>query len=92
MDDRFELLRHRYRVRAADHLRALEQAIVVGDRICAATIAHKLSGSGASFGFPEVSLLAEPLELAAEAETDMGEVRRLAEPLLVELSRIAQPE
>ena len=90
MDERFELLRQRYRERAANQLRALEAALASADREATATVAHKLSGSGAIFGFPQVSRLAEPLELAAEKGGDEAELRRLARPLLAELARIAQ--
>jgi len=90
MDEQFKLLRQRYRERAGERLLALDRALAAGDCAAAENIAHKLAGSGASFGFPQVSQLAEPLELAANAGADIADLRHLAEPLLAELGRIAQ--
>lgn len=92
MGGQLEHLRRRYRERAGDRLRMLRQALVAGDRQGVASIAHRLSGSGASFGFAQVSFLAEPLELAAEQGRATSDLHRLAEPLLTELARIAQPD
>ena len=90
MDEQFELLRRRYQKRAGEQILALNGALAAGDCGGAENIAHRLAGSGASFGFPQVSQLAERLELAANTGADMANLRRLAEPLLAELRRIAQ--
>ncbi|WP_300973087.1 Hpt domain-containing protein [Sphingomonas sp. LHG3406-1] len=86
----FEALRARFRERATVHVGTLEQALAAGDRHTVTTIAHKLHGSGSSFGFPKVTELAQPLEAAADAEAAEDVLHRLAAPLLAELMRIAQ--
>ena len=45
-----------------------------------ATLAHNMHGSGASFGFPEITALGEELERAAR-EKHEGEARALLESL-----------
>lgn len=72
------------------HVGALEQALATGDRPTIISIAHKLHGSGSSFGFPEITGYAQPLEAAAEDGAAAEVLRSLAEPLLAELKRIAQ--
>lgn len=89
-DDLFESLRQKYRERAVLHAATLEQALASGDRIMVTTVAHKLHGSGASFGFPQVTDLARPLEAAVEEGAADEALRSLAEPLLAELQQIAQ--
>lgn len=89
-DDPFERLRLKYREQAAGHVATLEQALAAGDRRTVANIAHKLHGNGASLGFPQVSIHAQPVEAAAEEGLANEGLWRLAEPLLSELTQIAQ--
>ena len=75
-DERMEQLRARFRARAAEDRARLVTALGSGDRAAVRSIAHGLSGSGGTFGFPEVSAAAETVELLAEPE---GAEERLLE-------------
>lgn len=82
-------LRARFRLRVIGDGEGLRRALAEGDHSEVQELAHKLSGLGGTFGFPEVSTLAERLELQAEAGATNAELQRAAAPLLLELQRIA---
>lgn len=90
MNESFESLRRLYRDRATVHVCSLEKAFADGDRQTITTIAHKLHGSGVTFGFPLITALAQALEAATEGGEPDNILRTLAEPLLAELTQIAQ--
>lgn len=90
MTEPFENLRRLYRERAPVHACSLAKALADGDRQTITAIAHKLHGSGCSFGFPRITAHAEPLEAAAEGGASDEVLRNLARPLLAELAQIAQ--
>lgn len=90
MNESFEGLRRLYRERASMHVCSLEKAFSDCDRQAITSIAHKLHGSGVSFGFPRITVLAQALETASESGEPDNILRTLAEPLLAELTQIAQ--
>ena len=89
MTDRFEQLRQRFRRRVEAESSLLEAALVAGHYEIVEDFAHRLVGGGATFGFPDISLLAVPVEQAAQGRVALSELLRLASPLLDELRRTA---
>jgi HPt (histidine-containing phosphotransfer) domain-containing protein len=78
-EDRMARLRLRFAERLKAEKLLLEQALESGDRGEIRRLAHGLSGSGAIFGYPDVSVAGQRLEAAV----DEGEALQLpAEALL----------
>ena len=80
--DRLEELRQRFRGRALIHAVELEQALRAGDKARLLEIAHRLSGSGGTFGYPAISRIAETVERAAESMAPAPELARVLQSLL----------
>lgn len=56
----------RYRTLVADLLAAAQRGIAQGDLEILESVGHKLKGSGALYGFPEVTEMGASLEAAAQ--------------------------
>jgi len=63
-----------YLQRRAEDILRLRESIAAGDYDQIASIAHKLKGNGAAFGFPDISRTGADLEKAAK---DRNETRTL---------------
>jgi HPt (histidine-containing phosphotransfer) domain-containing protein len=61
------VLRARFQARATDAKLTLGSAFETQDMAEIVRVSHILSGSGALFGFPAISIAAERVELAAES-------------------------
>jgi PAS domain S-box-containing protein len=66
---------------------ALEQAVSESDWPTVREIAHAIKGSAASFGYPQLSKMAETLQLAND-ENRLDKVQELAKVLLAEMEKV----
>lgn len=96
--DRLEALRVQFIERCRNDIAALEpmtrrDASIQAARTELAGIAHRLAGSGGTFGYPEVSAAAAQLEarLDPESPPDHPGLSAALAQLLGELRRIAGP-
>lgn len=85
-----DMLRARFRARAATQAEALAQALAEEERATVVAVSHKLAGSAALFGAAEVGVLAAALEREAEGPAGWETIRAVAEPLLAGLRDAAQ--
>lgn len=79
--------------RRTEDMRVLQEAMAASDFTRVAEVAHKIRGNGATFGFPELTEIAERLELAAKKREDVH-ARREIEKLqkrIDELARLTPP-
>ena len=90
MSDRLDELRQRFRDRAATHAVELEDALRTGDNACLTQIAHRLSGSGGTFGYPEIGRLAETVERAADTELSTTQLKCVVRALIEAIRRMSQ--
>ena len=89
-EERMQALRKRYAERAALDLDALGGAVRTQDWVEVRRIAHGLSGTGAVFGFPEISASGQQLEEAVDADLPVSERLALADALIACLAAAAQ--
>ena len=90
LEARMAALRERFRARAGEDAERIASALAAGDLQAVHGLAHGLSGSGGTFGFPEVSADAEAVENSIDAGCGTGEVRALCDRLLARLAETAQ--
>ena len=74
--------------RRVEDVRVLREAMAASDFPRMAEVAHKIRGNGATFGFPELTEIAERLELAAKKGEDLH-ARRELEKLAKQIEEIA---
>jgi HPt (histidine-containing phosphotransfer) domain-containing protein len=65
---------NRYLVRRREDLQVCSDALETCNFKKMGDVAHRIKGSGSTFGFPELSAIAEKLE-AATAKSDLAEVK-----------------
>lgn len=82
-DPLFANLAARFRIRALADGGRLRAALAASDLATVVSIAHGLSGSAGTFGFPAISGHAAALEMAADAGDDR--LAEAAKPLLAAL-------
>lgn len=96
VQDKMQALRKRYLVQLQERLEGLErlqslcqaQSLSEDDRLTLRTIAHKLAGTGSTFGFPQISEAGRTLELAL-VEQPSASIATLM-PLLTQLTHTCQ--
>ena len=66
----------------------IENLLVTGGLECIQTLGHRMKGSGGSFGFDEISVIGEALELAAQ-EGDAEAIRTSVCNLKTYLKRVS---
>jgi len=86
-EDEFEQMTRDFVTKLPTHRAALEEAFAKSDWDAAKSIAHKLKGIGGSFGFPEITRLATPLEASLKTGA-MENVSVQHADLLAEIDRI----
>lgn len=69
------------------HRAELDDAMTKGHWESARATAHKLKGMGGSFGYPEITRLADPLESALK-NRDLDNIRNRYSQLLTEIDRV----
>ena len=89
-DERMGILRQRYAERAISDLEALMAALKAEDWTEVRRIAHGLAGTGAVFGFPELSDSARNLDDAIADDLPASERLRLGKALCSALRATAQ--
>jgi HPt (histidine-containing phosphotransfer) domain-containing protein len=87
-EDRMAKLKLRFATRLEAERLLLEQALESGDKAEIRRLAHGLSGSGAVFGYPEVSVAGQKLEAAV----DEGEALQLPVEALLAIMAAAVSE
>ena len=90
MNRRLEELRLRFRQRAQIQAGELERSLRDGDAPRLRDVAHKLSGGGGTFGYPEISRLADALEGAAELQATTAELAQAVQSLVDGIARLGQ--
>ena len=90
LEARMAALRERFRARAGEDATRIAAALAAGDLQAVHGLAHGLSGSGGTFGFPQVSADAEAVENAIDAGRKTEEVAALCDRLLGGLAETAQ--
>ncbi|MHC5114574.1 MAG: PAS domain S-box protein [Planctomycetota bacterium] len=77
-DPKFQSLREDYIESLTDTAHALREIAAADDREAARVIAHRLAGTGASYGFPEISDAARACEesIRAESREDLADLTR----------------
>jgi HPt (histidine-containing phosphotransfer) domain-containing protein len=84
-EERMAKLKLRYAARLDAEKLLLEQALASGDRAEVRRLAHGLSGSGAVFGYPDLSEAGRSLEAAV----DKGEALQEPADFLLKLMAVA---
>ena len=87
----FEKLRRDFITRLTDGLPGIQQAIEAGDFPQVRKFGHNLKGTGAPFGFPEITELGLSLEMFAKA-ADASGVHAVAAALNAYLSELQLPD